>query len=90
MDWGATVDQVHYHLELPEQYSVEWAKYCTWHYGGNGDSILVFQIEKKSLIMKLLLLFVRAKKEYTPKQIHLWCKCMIHWGAGGGGGGWTN
>ncbi len=30
VDWGVTVDQVHNnHLELPEQYSVEWAKYCT-------------------------------------------------------------
>ena len=28
--WGAIVDQVHNHLELAEQYSVEWAKHCTW------------------------------------------------------------
>ncbi len=36
--------------------------------------------------MKLLLSFVKAKEEeYTPKQIHLWCECMIYWGGGGGG-----
>ena len=87
--WGAIVDQVYNHLELAEQYSVEWAKHCTWkvqgHYCGiNGDRILTFQIEK-NLIMKLLLSFDKVKEEEcTPKQIHLWCKCMIYWEGGGG------
>ena len=40
VDWGATVDQVHNHLELPEQYSVEWAKYCTW----KGRGIVVVMV----------------------------------------------
>ncbi len=32
--WVATVDQVHNHLELAEQYSVECAKHCTWKGSG--------------------------------------------------------
>ncbi len=32
--WGATFDQVYNHLELAEQYSVEWAKHCTWEGSG--------------------------------------------------------
>ena len=40
VDWGATVDQVHNHLELPEQYSVECAKHCTW----KGRGIMVVMV----------------------------------------------
>ncbi len=48
---GWTVDQVHYHLELAEQYSVEWAKNIAsgrlqGYYCGNGDRTLAFQIKK--------------------------------------------
>ena len=34
MVWGATVDQVHNHSELVEQYSVEYAKQCPWKSSG--------------------------------------------------------
>lgn len=51
-EFGATVDQVHNHLELRTAFSVEWAGETLspgrvlGHYCNNGDRVLPFQIEK--------------------------------------------
>ena len=43
------------------------------------------KLKKNGLVMKLLLPFVKAnKEEYSPKQIHPLCKCMIYFFGGGG------